>query len=162
MSFGQGIIRVPRIPGKLVLCGLLPFLALLATGCATVNVTNFESAIPYADSMGAGKISLSTGVDLAELFFPEPGQPRNGWDDGGYYLFPVPCLELAFNMSARSDGGGRFWMTLGSLGFELYEKFHVAKLGRSYLAVMPGGNIVAGFAEDREPFDEDECTTTEF
>ncbi len=158
MSFGQGISPGSRISGNLVLLWLLAVLVLLASGCATMNMSNFESAIPYADSMGAGRISFSSGIDLAELILSDTDTTQNGGDTEEYFLFPHPGLQLMFkDDTSRWDLGLRFWTTLGCIGVSFEGKYLLAGLGRSYLAVMPGVTFVSGFAEDREPFYEDKC-----
>lgn len=154
MSFSQGILTRARIPGKLARRVLLPVVAMLAAGCATMNVSSFENAVTSRGEDTDKRIFISTGIELAGLFFPEPGWPRTGWDEEGYYLFPVSGIQLATRGSGKANASFQLWTSLGSFGANIHGKFRLAKLGRSYLALMPGVTFGAGFAEERKDFDE--------
>ena len=155
MSFGQGILTIMRIPGKLAWRGLLLVLALLATGCATMNVSSFENAVPNREEdIDNKKIFISTGIELAGLFFPEEGWPRSGWDREGYYLSPISGIQLSPRGSEKVNASLQFWTSLGSIGGKIQANCKLAKLGCNYLALIPGMTFGSGFAEERKDFDE--------
>lgn len=138
-----------------ILVWVLPCL-LLVSGCATLNVSSFETALPAPEDETSVTVSVSTGLELGELFFPDSTWVRTGWDSEGNYLFPVPCILVDSYIGERTSGVLKFWTTLGSLGLNFHGKYQLDRYEDNYLAVLPGLNFVAGFGESLPGDEEDE------
>jgi len=126
-------------------------LLLLLSGCAFMDISSQDSAVPISPKKVSAALVLSTGVDVSGTYYtegPEDLEP-DGLNGGLMAGFKVaggvaPKADVIFSTSANSghwrvnDSNGKYESNLYKLGL----KYLVWKKGKHYLSVLPSGFMI--------------------
>ncbi len=126
---------------------LLPLLAFMA-GCALVDVTTLDTAVPIPASHVQIKYAQSNGLDLSTAVITDDEMESNPDFDYEIGTWFLTSLNLAIGLQNQSELGVRFWASTDSNGGKLYYKQLIHQEGHGYVSIIPAVNMVKGFHDD--------------
>jgi len=127
------------------------FSLLLLTGCAVLDISTLDTAIPIEANHVQIKYLNSAGLELSTTVITD-SELENDPDvsEYGAGMWPVVAWNAAIGLRDQADIGARFWLSTDSRGGKLYYKKLMHQEGNTYLSLVPAINFVEGTSEDWE------------
>jgi len=138
---------------------LLLIMITLLTGCAVLDVSSLETAIPLPPRRVEISTNQSVGLDL-ETVVLEEDELVNGDSPPGYMpgTSSVTGVQAAIGLENQMEVGTRFWISPYNYGAKIFLKKLMNQNGSNYLALQPAFTYLNSVDESDGPNGDEEYT----
>jgi len=130
---------------------LILLMMAILSGCAVLDVSSLETAIPLKPRRVEISANQSVGIDL-ETVVLEDDDLIDGEVPPGYQptSFSVTGVQAAIGLENEMEAGGRFWLSPMNFGGRIFLKKLLNKDDNRYFAIQPAFTYLRSYDDDPE------------
>ena len=123
-----------------ILLFLVPIMPMLMIGCASLDVSTVDTAIPLYPQKVRFQVASSSGLSLDRIYLPNEDMLQIGYfedDDDAPYSQLINSFTFVLPYDPETDLGFRFWFDVNSTGTKLSYKKLMFQQDNTYIALNP-------------------------
>lgn len=128
---------------------IVPLMLMLLSGCASLDVSTVDTAIPLYPQKFRFQLSSSSGLSLDRVYLPNEDMEQIAYDNAPYSQ-AIHSFTFVLPYDPETDLGFRFWLDANSAGTRLSYKKLMFQQDKTYIALSPAVNYLRSQWSDNE------------